>query len=435
MQNKIKETAQKIKAATIQRRREFHKYAETAWTEFRTAAVVADTLASLGYEVLTGEEVIDNAAMMGVPDDIVLKENMERALSQGAKPVWVKKMKGGKTGVVGIMKFSQPGPTVALRFDMDANDVLEAADEEHRPFQENFSSINPGAMHACAHDGHTAVGLAVAEILSLMSSDLKGTIKLIFQPGEEGVRGAKSMVEKGIVDDVDYFLGMHLGVSLNKTGLFAYKVDGFLATTKIDAVFTGTQAHAGAHPEAGNNALLAAASAALNLHAIAPHSQGTARINVGVMHAGTGRNVIPGNAILSLETRGKTTEINEYVYKRAVSILEHSAAMYGTNVALKVMGGAAGLVNSLELADKVKAVAESLDIFDKVVAENDAGGSEDCTYFMERVQKHSGQAVYTIVGANLAAVHHNARFDFDEAALEKAVVLLASCATELLSKK
>jgi metal-dependent amidase/aminoacylase/carboxypeptidase family protein len=94
---------------------------------------------------------------------------------------------------------------------MDANDLVEAAEEKHRPFREGFASVNKGAMHACGHDGHTATGLGVAEVLVGLKDRLAGTVKLIFQPAEEGVRGAKAMVARGVVDDVKYVVGAHLG--------------------------------------------------------------------------------------------------------------------------------------------------------------------------------------------------------------------------------
>ena len=162
MDMNIIELAQALKDKTVERRRDFHKYAEVGWTEFRTAAIVADVLTSLGYNVLVGDEVIVPDAMMGVPSAQELDYHMERAIQQGGNPVWVEKMHGGKTGVVGVMNFAKPGPTVALRFDMDALGAIEAQTDDHRPFQEKFASVNKGAMHACAHDGHTAIGLAVA---------------------------------------------------------------------------------------------------------------------------------------------------------------------------------------------------------------------------------------------------------------------------------
>ncbi len=106
-----------------------------------------------------------------------------------------------------------------VTFDIDANDLDEAQDVDHRPFREGFSSINKGAMHACGHDGHAAVGLALAELIANCSNTLKGRIKLIFQPAEEGTRGARVMVEKGVVDDVTIFLGTYRFQSGNWDGL------------------------------------------------------------------------------------------------------------------------------------------------------------------------------------------------------------------------
>ena len=164
---------------------------------------------------------------MGVPAAAVLQAAAERALAQGAKSDWVNKMAGGKTGIVASFSFAKAGPTVGMRFDMDANDVCETANPEHRPCSGGFASQTKGVMHACGHDGHTAVGLAVAEILMDLKAELAGTIKLIFQPAEEGVRGAKAMVSKGVVDDVDYMLGAHFGFKMKHTGQLACNVTGF----------------------------------------------------------------------------------------------------------------------------------------------------------------------------------------------------------------
>lgn len=434
MDNRIIALAKELEPKTINWRRDFHKHAEVAWTEFRTASIVADTLSQLGYLVLTGEAVVAANAMMGVPSPQELEKHQQRALDQGANPEWIKKMQGGKTGVVGIMKFAKPGPTVALRFDMDANDAMEAEEETHRPFREGFASVNKGAMHACAHDGHTAVGLTVATLLSELKDELAGTVKLIFQPAEEGVRGAKAMVVAGVVEDVDYLIGMHLGIGIKKKGQLTCQTEGFLATTKLDVVFTGVPAHAGAAPETGKNALLAAATAALNLHAISRHSQGASRVNVGVLQAGTGRNVVPANAVIKLETRGTTSAINEYVYGEAVRIIEAAAAMYDVKVAMAEMGGAAGCGNDPQLVERIRALAERLNLFEGILPSGNIGGSEDCTYFMERVQQRGGQAAYIMVGTDLAAGHHDFRFDFDEDALFSAAALLGNLVADLTAK-
>lgn len=427
--------AEELKEITITRRRDLHRYPESAWTEFRTASFVADTLSELGYEVLTGKQAVNESAMLGVPKAITLAEHMKRAVNQGANPKWVNKMAGGKTGVIGILNFKKPGPTVALRFDMDANDIIEIQQDHHRPCKEGFTSINKGVTHACGHDGHTAIGLAVAEILIKLKDDLAGTIKLIFQPAEEGVRGAKAMVTQGVVDDVDYILGLHLGLQMRKTGQFTCNVTDFLATSAFDAEFTGLPAHAGAAPEAGKNALLAASCATLNLHAISRHSDGVSRINVGILSAGSGRNVIPANAILKLETRGATSKINQYMVNEAQKVIKSAAMMYDVEVKITEMGSATGGNNTMELADNITKTAERLSIFNEIVPACKFGASEDFSYFMERVQANGGQAAYMMIGANLAAGHHDSYFDFDETALDLATKVLASAAAELLTNK
>ena len=434
MDSDIIKAAQGLKDKTITRRRDFHKHAEAAWTEFRTASVVAKTLEDLGYQVLTGDEAVEATAMMGVPSAAELERHFQRALDQGAHAAWAERMRGGKTGVVGVMRFAKPGPTVALRVDMDANDLVEAADEKHRPFREGFASVNHGAMHACGHDGHTATGLGVAEVLASLKDRLAGTIKLIFQPAEEGVRGAKAMVARGVVDDVKYIVGAHLGVGLKKTGQVACRTEGFLATTKLDAVFTGKPAHAGGSPEQGRNAILAAATATLTLHAISRHSQGASRVNVGVIQGGTGRNVIPAQALIKVETRGATTAINEYVYVEAVRIVEAAAAMHGCTVVVRLMGGAAGCENDAALVARIEQVARRQGLFSEVLPAGNIGGSEDCTYFMERVQQKGGQAAFVMIGTELAAGHHDCFFDFDEDALVPGIALLAGVAADLLRK-
>jgi aminobenzoyl-glutamate utilization protein A len=433
MDAEIIKAAKALQTKTTAHRRDFHKHAEAAWTEFRTASIVARELSALGYQVLTGAEVVDGEAMMGVPPPADLERHYQRALGQGADPVWAERMRGGKTGVVGVMRFGKPGPTVALRVDMDANDLGEAALEKHRPFREGFASVNTGAMHACGHDGHTAVGLGVAEVLAGLKDRLAGTIKLIFQPAEEGVRGAKAMLARGVVDDVKYLVGAHLGVTLRKTGQVACRTEGFLATTKLDATFTGVPAHAGGAPETGRNAILAAATATLNLHAISRHSQGASRVNVGVFQGGTGRNVIPAQALIKVETRGATTEINDYIYAEAIRIIQAAATMHGCGVTTQLMGGAAGCQSDAALADRVEGVARRQGLLPEILPAGNIGGSEDCTYFMERVQKNGGQATFIMLGTELAAGHHDSFFDINEDALVPGIALLSGVAADLLT--
>lgn len=122
--------------------------------------------------------------------------------------------------------------------------------------------------------------------------------------------------------------------------------DNFMATTKFDVRFTGVAAHAGGKPEEGRNALLAAAQAAIALHGIAPHSEGASRVNVGVMQAGSGRNVVPADALLKVETRGESEAINQYVFERAQAVITGAAALYGVTAGINLMGAATSSVPS-----------------------------------------------------------------------------------------
>lgn len=432
--NDIKTLAWSLDEKTISRRRDFHKHAESAWTEFRTASIVAETLANLHYHVLVGDEVVKATAMMGVPTESELEYQRERALAQGAVTSWVAKMPGGRTGVVGILDTGRPGPTVALRFDMDAVDGIEDSTESHRPWREGFASINRGSVHACGHDGHTAIGLGVAEILASIRDELSGTVKLLFQPAEEGVRGAKAMTESGVVDDVNYLIGMHLGGPLRKTGQIGCEAPGFLATTKADATFSGVPAHAGAAPEQGKNAALAAAAAMLNMHAISRHSQGHSLVNVGVIQGGTGRNVVPAQAVLKFETRGETSDINRYVYQTACEVVKGAAVMYGVTAEIQEVGAAEGLISSPELVQRLKRYADESGLFTDVRQSVRNSGSEDCSFFMERVKQRGGQASYICIGTELAAGHHNGAFDINEAALTPAIAFLSGFTARLLAE-
>ncbi len=174
-------------------RRDFHKHAESGWTEFRTAALIAQRLTGLGFEVLTGSDVCDPSARMGLPPDDVLEAHWVRAQDESADPIFLEEMRGGLNGIVGLLHHGE-GPTIALRFDIDALDLVESDDVSHRPAAEGFASIHENVCHACGHDGHAAIGLGIASLLAQLRDEIRGTVKLIFQPAEEGVRGARSMV-------------------------------------------------------------------------------------------------------------------------------------------------------------------------------------------------------------------------------------------------
>ena len=413
-------------------RRDLHKNAESGWFEMRTSSLIARKLTQLGYEVLVGEEVCDRAARMGVPDADKLEKHYAWAEANGADPEFLPATRGGMTGVIGILRCGE-GPTVAMRFDIDALGVVEAEDDDHRPAREGFRSVNHGMMHACGHDGHATIGLGVAEVLMAIRSSLHGTVKLIFQPSEEGVRGAKSIVEKGHLDGVDYLLASHVTNPKDLEEVPVYPgATGSLATCKYDVTFRGLAAHAGGSPHLGKNALVAAASAVLNLYAIPRHGSGATRINVGTLVAGSGRNVIADEAKMEIELRGDTTELNEYMVEKAKKILQSSAEMYDCTCELRLMGAADSLASDEALCLRVRNVLQELGMPVPQTLVLRIGGSEDVSYMMNRVQEQGGQATFMRLITKMAAGAHNRRFDFDEVVLANGVKAFCAVAADLL---
>jgi len=399
-------------------RRDFHRHAETGWTEMRTASLIARRLTELGCEVLIGRAVSDDEARMGVPDAAVLAAAYERAKAEGGDVQFLEEVKDGFTGVIGIIRGAQPGPVTAMRFDIDALGVAESTDSTHCPAREGFASIHDGAMHACGHDGHATIGLGTAEILMRHRDEICGTVKLIFQPAEEGVRGARSIVAAGHLDDVDVLLGAHV---TSRPADAAYDIipgaGGSLATTKLDAYFTGRASHAGAAPEKGVNAMLAMASAIMNLQAIPRHSGGATRINVGRAEAGTGRNVTPDRARLELEIRGANTELNEYMEAYARRIITAAADMHGCGVEIRLMGAAPSLESTPELMEEIRDRAPLWGLTPAEKLRAQGGGSEDFSYMMNRVQERGGKATFMRICAPCAGAAHMPTYDFDESVL------------------
>lgn len=412
-------------------RRDLHKHPESGWTEFRTASLAIKHLQSLGYAITMGEKAVNKACMMGVPPAAELARHQERAIAQGADPELVRRMDGGLTGFWADLDCG-PGPRLCLRFDLDCNDVNESTDPDHRPTREGFASVNPGAMHACGHDGHVAVGLALAEVIARCKDSLKGKIRFIFQPAEEGVRGAGPMAEAGAVKDVDYILGFHIGFQANKPGVIVCGTKNFLATTKADVTFKGVSAHSAAAPEEGRNALLAACAATLNLHAISRSGKGDTRITVGKLVGGEGRNVIPPLAKIFMETRGVSSELDDYMKTEACRIVKAAAEMWGCSYEMEIVGGTKSGASSVDMATTVANIARDMGCFEEIVEMRDFGATEDYSHFMTLVQQSGGSGTYMQVGAELKAGHHNFRFDFDEGCLARCLEVLARSTWKIL---
>lgn len=405
-----------LQAATeraIALRRDLHRHPELGLTEFRTASLVAERLTALGLNVRVGREVMDSASRVGLPSEAELDRCYSRAKTEGAPAAFLAQLAGGHTAVVATLEGSAKGPVVALRVDMDALPIREDATQAHLPAREGFASIHPGVMHACGHDVHTAVGVAAAEILSSLRHQVSGTIKFLFQPAEEGGRGAVPMVKAGVVDDVDHFVAIHIGTGVPSRSACA-AVNGHLASVKIDAAFNGRAAHAGGQPDEGRNALLAAAGAVQALYGISRHHAGRSRVNVGTLHAGSGRNVIADHAFLELEVRGETEEIADYMLRRAKAVLGGASAAQELDVDIRIVGRTTTANSDAELARIIAEAAQGMSGVSVSTKPHRAGGSEDATYFMRRVQERGGKAAYAVIGSDLASGHHTPRFDIDE---------------------
>jgi aminobenzoyl-glutamate utilization protein A len=413
-------------AQWIETRRDIHRNPELGFTEMRTAAHVASRLEAQGFQVATGPDVMSARDMRGVPSQSVLEQRRTDLEGDNVAAPWLAKMPGGQTGVVATLTRGD-GPVSAYRFDMDALPLAEAGEAGHKPVDEGYVSSRHNIHHACGHDGHTAIGLGFAEWLAHPDSEWRGTVKLVFQPAEEGGRGAHPMAEAGVVDDADWFFGAHLGCGL-PSGQVAAASAGMLNSAKLDATFTGVPAHAGANPQDGNNALLAAATATLNLHAISRVSSGSTRVNVGRVEGGTARNIIADHCHLELEVRGETPEAVEFMERRARTVLESAAAMHDVACEITVVGQTVSPEQDEEACNAVMEVAGSVPGVDTVVREFRVTGGEDAPFLMRRVQARGGKACYFIIGSDLTDFHHTAHFDFDEASIETGVRLFAGLA-------
>lgn len=409
-------------------RREFHQYPEIGWSEFLTTAKIVEELRRLNLDVKVGPQVINPEYAFGRQQKVVDK-GLAVARKHKVDENLLAEMQE-LTGCVAIFDSGKAGPTIALRFDIDCVGVTESTDETHRPKNDSFSSCHPGEMHACGHDGHIAIGLAVAHWLVANKESLSGKVKLLFQPAEEGVRGARAMAESGIVDDVDYFLGAHLGFIAN-SGEIVINPTHFLCTTKLDFRFKGAPSHAGAEPELGRNALAGACHATTQILGISRHGKGMSRINVGVLNAGEGRNVTPSYAQMQIEVRGENEEINRFMSENAIRMAEGSAHSFQLEMESEVMGEAVDLTNDQELIDTLASVVgQHAEL--TAVATRPFGGSEDATILAKRVQRHGGKSLYFVVGADRTAGHHQANFDFDEKQMLTAYQLYTGCLVSLM---
>ena len=371
-------------------RRDFHRYPELGFQEVRTAGIVAQELNKLGLEVTTGV---------------------------------------AKTGVVALLEGSHPGPVVLARFDMDALPITEETGAK-------YASQNSGVMHACGHDGHTAIGLTVARLLDTHKDELPGCVKFVFQPAEEGLGGGDGMVAAGVMENPrpDLTLALHLWNDKPVGWLGITPGPAMAASETFRVMVTGSGGH-GASPHLAIDPVLASAQIITALQGIVSRNVPplkSAVISVTSVHGGQAFNVIPSTVELQGTIRTYEPEVRQKVLERFRQVVEGIAGSLGCDVEIELKRVTPAVNNNPGITERLHSVAERLLPQDFIDTSERTMGSEDMAYMMEEVQ-----GCYFFVGSSnvekgLNAAHHHPKFDFDEAALPKAAGLMASVIAEFL---
>jgi len=380
----------------IATRRDFHEHPELAFEEVRTSGIVAQRLRSLGLEVQTGV---------------------------------------AKTGVVGFLRGEAApgdgGKTIAIRADMDALPI-------HELNQIDYRSQTDGKMHACGHDGHTSILLAVADVLSKRRANLTGNVKFIFQPAEERIGGALPMVEAGVMKDVDGIIGLHLISMLDQGRVGVRAGTVFASANRFIITVRGKGGHA-AMPNHSVDPIVISAYIITALQTLisretSPFSP--AVITIGTLNAGTAFNIIPETAELGGTMRAFTAEHQQYLLRRIREIASGIATSMGGSCEVDfgdTTQGCPPCVNDATMTEMVRnaaiaAVGED-EVSDKDVMTT---GSDDMAYFLASVP-----GCYFIVGAQnnekgASYPHHHPRFNIDEDALPIGVEVLTRAALDFV---
>ncbi|MEV0388678.1 amidohydrolase [Nonomuraea sp. NPDC050643] len=401
-------------------RRHLHRRPEVGFLEIETADLAWSLLSDLGWRLRGGHDLVDVRDHPGLPSHDELDAAARRATAQGVPAASVRRFRGGNTAFVAELRGTRPGPLVGLRVDMDALPIQESRSGGHHPAAQGFGSDIDGAMHACGHDGHMAIALRAAALLS--DRRFPGTVRLLFQPAEEGVRGAAPMVAAGLVDDVDVLLAVHLGFG-TPDGCVAAATELY-GTSKLRAEFTGVAAHASGAPEQGRSALVAAASAVLGLHALPRYATATTRVNAGTLHAPGAPNIVNAHAVLGAEIRADSAAEHDDLERRARDVLNGAAAMHGVTVDITRTGWATSATTDDAILTKIETLAPGCGL--RLVPPRPLRASDDATLFMRHVQERGGLAGYLLVGAGTYGPHHSPSFDLNESALPPAADLLTA---------
>jgi aminobenzoyl-glutamate utilization protein A len=421
--------AQSLAPELVGWRRELHTYPEPGFGEFRTAHFISEHLHALGFRVRIADEAMDAAAVHS-RDEARIERAHARAVEAGIDRGLLERLRTGGTAVVAELGDGN-GPAVGLRADIDGLPIAEADGPEHRPRVDGFRSTADGEMHACGHDGHIAIGLGVASVFAQLAPDLSGTLRLVFQPAEEGaLGGAAAIAARGLADDLDAIACFHLGFGF-ATGTFVAR-GVLMATSKFRLTFRGASAHPVLAPHEGRNALLAGSAAALALHAIAPHPNGWFNVNVGVLQAGESQGVTPDRAVLELGVWTSTAEIHRSVNERILEIARGVAASWDVELDVAHIGESPFTEQDESLGVLAGEVARTTPGIDSVVDTLDTSAADDANVLIERVRSRGGRGIYSVIGSNLADGHHTPNFDFDERSLVLGTSVLSGILGELL---
>jgi amidohydrolase len=399
LQARLQQQVKEIEPKMIEWRRYFHQHPELSNREFNTGQQIAEHLRALGLDV--------------------------------QYPV-------AKTGVVALLKGALPGPVVALRADMDALPVTE---RNALPFASREKAMvagqETGVMHACGHDGHMAILLAVAEILSKNKNELKGTVKFIFQPAEEGVpaeeapAGAERMVKEGVLTNpnVDVIFGLHIQ-SLLPSGQLAWRSGGLMAAVDgVDIKVTGKGAH-GATPWDSIDPIMIAAEIIQGLQTVVSRhtnlTDGAAVVTIGSIHSGNRRNIIPETAMMEGTIRTFSDEAQKSVHLKIKQIAEKIAESAGAKADVTIHIMYPATVNDPALARKMAPTLERTAGKENVVVTQPVTMAEDFSFYQRHIP-----GFFFFLGAYPAEMklssqpaHHTADFMIDEKALISGVKAL-----------
>jgi amidohydrolase len=329
------------------------------------------------------------------------------------------------TGIVAVIPGSRPGPVLAIRADMDALPIQELSDVPYR-------SQHAGTMHACGHDGHVAIALGTAYYLANHRDQFAGTVKLIFQPAEEGPGGAKPMIEAGVLrnPDVDAIIGLHLWNNL-PLGTVGVRTGHFMAAVELfDCTIQGKGGH-GAIPHQTVDSIVVGSQIVNALQTVVarnldPLQSGV--VTVGMFHAGNARNVIADTAQMNGTVRYFDPSLTDFFERRVEEIIAGICQSHGASYTLNYQKLYPPVINDGAIANLVRSVAETvIETPAGIVPECQTMGGEDMSFFLQEVP-----GCYFFLGAanadkGLTYPHHHPCFDFDETALGTGVEIFVRC--------